>query len=253
MILYVNGDSHSAGAELVNNYAFAEDDPLHKHLGRRPHPECIPHSYGYKLAQTLNAGFYLDAESGSSNARILRTTNQFLADNRRQDMIVIIGWSGWDREEWQDGETYYQVSAGGGDLMPEHLQEKYRNWVLEQNMEENDRKQHEWHKKIYELHTTLEDAGINHLFFNTFHNFRVQRQRKYDWNDCFIDPYDVDATYYSWCKSQGYNTVNSKSYHYGRDAHIGWSSYLASRLTKTIEHANIDNTKIVKPMLKVTK
>jgi hypothetical protein len=24
-------------------------------------------------------------------------------------------------------------------------------------------------------------------------------------------------------------------------------------LTKTIEHANIDNTKIVKPMLKVTK
>ena len=41
MILYVNGDSHTAGAEAVNPYAFAEDDPNLTHLGRLPHPDNL--------------------------------------------------------------------------------------------------------------------------------------------------------------------------------------------------------------------
>jgi len=41
MILYVNGDSHTAGAEAVNSHAFADDDPAYKHLGRLPHPDNL--------------------------------------------------------------------------------------------------------------------------------------------------------------------------------------------------------------------
>ena len=35
-MIYVNGDSHCAGAEIINDFAFAEDDPNYTALGRRP-------------------------------------------------------------------------------------------------------------------------------------------------------------------------------------------------------------------------
>ena len=245
MILYVNGDSHSAGAELVENYAFADDDPKHKHLGRRPHPDCIPHTFGYKLAQTLNAGFYLDAESGSSNARILRTTQQFLQNNRKQDVFVLIGWTSWDREEWLDKDTYYQVTAGGTDSVPAHLEEEYKEWVLKQTMQELDRKQLEWHTKIYELHKTLQSAGIQHLFFNTYSWFRSHVQECVDWNNCYIDPYNESGTYNSWCLQNNYKPVRYGSYHYDRDAHIGWHKHLLPRLTNTTNDVTIKTVRSV--------
>ena len=82
MILYVNGDSHTAGAEAVNAYAFAEDDPKLYYLGRLPHPENLQVTWGKLLSLALNAGFQCDAESASSNARILRTTRAWIAKQK---------------------------------------------------------------------------------------------------------------------------------------------------------------------------
>ena len=70
-MIYVNGDSHSAGAELVSDYSFAADDRKYIAWGSRAHPEAIPHTYGYKIAQALNQSFFLEAESASSNATAL--------------------------------------------------------------------------------------------------------------------------------------------------------------------------------------
>ena len=250
MILYVNGDSHCAGAELVNGYCFADDDPTYKHLGRRPHPDCIPHTFGYKLAKAINAGFYLDAESGSSNARIERTTRQFLADNRKQEVFVLIGWSTWEREEWQDGDTYYQVTASGTDSVPAHLVEDYKAWVIKQTNEELLVKARLWHKRIWNLHCELQEKNIKHLFFNTYSYFDeghipFKRQLEYNWQDCYIDPYEQSLTYYQWLNQKGYKTVSHDSYHYGRDAHIAWYKHLLPRLTNNIESVNIDTKTIV--------
>ena len=66
MILYVNGDSHTAGAEVVNAHSFSHDDPQLWHLGRLPHPENLAHSWGKLLSLALNAGFQCDAESAAS-------------------------------------------------------------------------------------------------------------------------------------------------------------------------------------------
>ena len=49
MILYVNGDSHTAAAEAVNSYSFAEDDPALFYMGRVPHPANIAISWGKLL------------------------------------------------------------------------------------------------------------------------------------------------------------------------------------------------------------
>ena len=38
MILYVNGDSHTAAAEAVNPHAWAMDDGELFYMGRAPHP-----------------------------------------------------------------------------------------------------------------------------------------------------------------------------------------------------------------------
>ena len=42
MFFYINGDRHSAGADIIENYCFAEDDPKYTAYGRRPHPEAVP-------------------------------------------------------------------------------------------------------------------------------------------------------------------------------------------------------------------
>ena len=95
MILYVNGDSHSAGAEAINEFGFAEDDRLYYGLGRQPHPDNLRVSYGCNIANELYAILHCDAESASSNSRILRTTRQYLKDFIPD--AVIIGWSTWER------------------------------------------------------------------------------------------------------------------------------------------------------------
>ena len=94
MLVYINGDSHSAGAEAVNPHCFAEDDYLYRGLGRRPHPDNLQVSYGCHLANMLGAVLHCDAESASSNSRIIRTTGQYLKNNPKPDLVVI-GWSTW--------------------------------------------------------------------------------------------------------------------------------------------------------------
>lgn len=236
MILYVNGDSNSAGAEAIKPYAFAEDDPLYWALGRQPHPDNLRVSYGCIVANYLTAVLECDAESASSNQRIMRTTLDYLQEST-PDMIVI-GWSTWEREEWHHDGIYYQVTAGGTDTVPDELKDQYKNWVIKQDYIERERKLLEWHDKIYKLHIDLEQQNIPHLFFNAYSDFSQIRNRRitthnavdapaeYNWNGCYVDPYNRDCTYYYWLKNKGFNTVNPNSYHFGADAHQAWADFL---------------------------
>ena len=80
MILYANGDSHTAAAEAVNPYAFAEDDGQYFYMGRVAHPDNLTVSWGKLLSLSLRSGFHCAAESASSNARIIRTTREWLVN-----------------------------------------------------------------------------------------------------------------------------------------------------------------------------
>lgn len=234
MIVYVNGDSHSAGAEAVNPYCFAEDDPMYWALGRRPHPDNERASYGCDLANQLSAILVCDAESASSNDRILRTTREYLKTEKPN--LLVIGWSTWEREEWLYNDTYYQVTAGGTDTVPPEAAERYRTWVIEQDETTRERKLIDWHNRIYEFHTELSDSDIPHLFFNTYSDFSAIRSQhfkpgvvppaEYDWNNCYVNPYEHNYTYYYWLADQGFKTVNPNSYHYGADAHRKWAEFL---------------------------
>jgi hypothetical protein len=223
MFVYVNGDSHAAAAEAAVPYGWAEDDPLFYGLGKRPHPENERVSFGCTIANQLNAILQCDAQSGASNTRIIRTTEQFI-DNvtRTEDLFIIIQWSTWEREEWVIEDNYYQVGASGLDTIPESHQDKYREFVTGINWRQC---QEYWHKRIWEFHSKLLDLKIAHVFFNGNNHFQDLLQQ-YKWNCNYIGPYDANLTYNAILRENGYKTVNKDSWHFGEDAHCFWAEYM---------------------------
>ena len=216
MILYVNGDSHTAAAEAVNVHAFACDDPALFYLGRAPHPENIAVSWGKLLSQALRTGFHCGAESASSNARILRTTREWLANQSDyQDLLLIIQWSTWEREEWLHNDVYYQVNASGVDQVPAELEQQYKEFVSNVDWKQ---KTTQAHNDIWNFHQELNNQNIKHIFFNGNNDFAKITDQQ-DWGASYIGPYDPSKTFNSLIKSAGYDTVAPNSWHFGKDGH----------------------------------
>jgi len=223
MILFVNGDSHTAGAEAVNPHAFAEDDADLTYLGRTPHPANLAVSWGRRLSETLKAGFHCAAESASSNARILRTTRDWLRQQvTYDDVLVIIQWSTWEREEWLHDGVYYQVGASGIDHVPQALQEKYRNFVISTDWKQ---KTEQAHKEIWAFHQELTEQGIRHIFSNGNNDFS-QIIDQQDWGTSYIGPYDPESTYDAIIRARGIHTVAPNSWHFGPDGHWVFHRFL---------------------------
>ena len=195
----------------------------YRSLGRQPHPECAQRSYGAKLAKYINADLYLDAESASSNDRIIRTTKQYLENNKPD--CILIGWTSWEREEWLHDGVYWQVNAAPpGHDWPKEIQDRHRDWVLTVDYNQ---KRLEWHEKIWQFHQELQD--IPHLFFNAFSSF--SRTPVVDWGMNYVHPYNDNFTYRNWLLAQGCKTVSPESYHFPESAHTIWADYLLPKLT----------------------
>ena len=228
MILYVNGDSHTAAAEAMNSYAFAEDDSAYFYMGRSPHPANLAVSWGKCLSSPLKTSFHCGAESASSNQRIIRTTREWVKQPRNQDALVIIQWSTWEREEWFHNNVYYQVNASGIDHVPEELQQRYKEFVANVNWKKCTQY---WHDTIWEFHKELETQGIPHIFFNGNTSFdRIQNQQ--DWGTSYIDPYSNAGTYTSVLQTNKHYTVAPDSYHFGPDAHRFWANYVLQYIVR---------------------
>jgi hypothetical protein len=201
MILYVNGDSHSQGVGVQ-----------------------IDESYPVIIAKEFGLDIVNEAQSGASNARILRTSKEYLASQQTPDLIVI-GWSTWEREEWQYENTYYNVNSSGHDPLPKILEHSYKKWVIEQTPEILNKKSLHWHKEIFQFHKELLQKNIKHIFFNCMYNF-FQIEDKLDWDMNFIGPYDNDSSYYWWLTQQGYES--DKWYHFRASGHQAWGNRLIS-------------------------
>ena len=217
MILYVNGDSHAAAAEAVNPHAFAEDDPAYFFSGRRPHPDNLVASWAKQLSQTLSSALHLDAESASSNARIMRTTRAWLAERADtvHNVLVIIQWSTWEREEWEYDGVTYQVNGSGIDHVPPEAVDRYKNFVINLDWK---KKTQEAHDEIWKFHQELKKQKIRHIFVNGNNDFsKIAKKKK--WGTDYIGPYDPTQTYDALIRAQGIETVAPNSWHFGKDGH----------------------------------
>jgi len=224
-VIYVNGDSHSAGADIIPGICFAQDDPRYLAYGRRAHPEAVLQTYGYHVAQTFNQGFFCEAESGSSNARILRTTKEYInkTSNIKNIGCIVIGWTSWDREEWKHGEDYIQITASGIDSVPESMAEEYKKWTIKQTPEELKRKEQLWRDCIWNFHCELDEKNINHVFFSTNHYIKDSEK----WGMWFIS-----TPYCEWLKSKNFEPVENSN-HYGADGHAAWANVIGKVLGQT--------------------
>ena len=212
MIVYVNGDSHSAGHDAGG-------------------PEF---SYGRHMADALSAEFICDAVPACSNDSIIERTVEYLENNTPD--YIIIGWSTWERETWHHDDTSYNITASGLDSVPPALRTRYKQWVIDSMTPEfQHRKEEENHTKIWQLHQLLKSKNIPHLFFNCYSHFyyvNTHNKTRYDWGDNYINPYDRNSTYYFWLEQHGYTPANPKYYHYGPDAHHAWAEFLLPYIKK---------------------
>ena len=210
MILYVNGDSHSAGYEAGG----------------------IEHSYGKHLADKLNAELICHAKPGCSNDRIIRITKEYLKNNTPN--LIIIGWTTWEREEWLHNEKYYCVNSSGHSRLPADLQPKYKEWVLSKDHNSiNDERLA--HQKIWDLHQELKTKKIPHIFFNCYLNFTnivLFNDPQFDWGDNYLDPYTKDSPYWHYLTKQGYKS--NQHLHFGEDAHQAWANHLTNVINERI-------------------
>ena len=224
MILYVNGDSHAAAAEAVNSHAFAEDDPDLFYMGRAPHPANMAVSWARLLSDTFKSTLHCNAESASSNTRILRTTRQWL-DRHENDWdrtLVVISWSTWEREEWLIDGTYYQINASGIDDVPESHRQRYKEFVASVDWKKVTEKAH---NEIWRFHKELDGIGVRHVFFNGNNDFSSIKKQQ-DWGSSYIGPYDPESTYSAILTKKGYQTVSPTSWHFGKDAHSFWKQFV---------------------------
>lgn len=235
-ILYANGCSHTAAAEAVVSACFAVDDGKNG-IDRRPHPKNLAASWCTKLAQKLNYTLVCEAESGSSNARVIRTTKDWIEKNEDliSDTFMVIQWTTWEREEWFYNNTWYQVNASGIDIVPDALKDRYKQFILDVDWPECTIRAHQ---DIWHFHCYLNELKIPHLFFSSNSHFGglylqnnlmfpiIPEGERKDWGTSYISPYEVEFTYNAILKSNGFNTVRPTSYHFGADGHCFWGEYL---------------------------
>tara|TARA_R110001592_G_scaffold131150_1_gene344797 strand:- start:55 stop:669 length:615 start_codon:yes stop_codon:yes gene_type:complete len=194
VLLYVNGDSHTA-------------------------PE---YSYAALVAREFDYSLINQAQSGCSNDSIIRRTKEYLS-NTKPDFIII-GWSTWEREEWHIDNEYYNVNSSGHDVLPNNLKAQYKSWVKSQNTDTLTTKSKKCHQDIFDLHIYLQRKNIKHLFFNCMYNFVHTVYEPYNWSNQYIDPYNNDCSYYWYLKGKGLCT--DAWYHYEADGHTVWAKYL---------------------------
>ena len=223
MIIYANGDSHTAGAEAVNTYAFANDDPRLFYMGRQPHPENAQVAWPKILGDLIKMPVHNNAESAASNQRIMRTTREWLDTTTHRDIFAIIQWSTWEREEWFYQGEYYQVTASGTDDVPDALKQQYKEFIANSNWAQAAKQAHQ---DIWAFHEELNTRNIPHLFFNGNWAWDTKYITAKSWNKSYIGPYDQNLCYSQWLKNNGFSTVAPNSYHFGKKEHTHWARFV---------------------------
>lgn len=208
MILYVNGDSNCYGSEL----------------------EDMSMAWPTRLAQMLDAELINQAMPGAPNSRTLRLTKEFIKQfDRQEKLFVVLATTTWEREEWEFNQKIYNISAGiVPELLPEKLQEKFRHWVVNQNDTVRAYKSNDTHKEFFDLHLTLLEKNIGHIFFHAVNPFMdgadYKSFDKFEWGTNFIGPYDQNTCYYWYLKNQGFEPTSR--YHHQDKAQEHWANFL---------------------------
>lgn len=234
MYLYVNGCSHTAGAEL--------DYPQQG--------QCYEKAWGKHLSDLLNADYENGAMSGASNHRIVRTTYEFLyrfisAKKSSSDLFIVIMWPGIFRTElyldnaeisgYDDG--WLPLVVGNDEQykknFPKPLYDYYRGWVT---YTDNKHASIDFYNSILNLQHLFDKYKIRYLFLNAtnssalsdfdlFHYFiHINKKR-------FPNLFNTTQSYTELCaknnqKISPHSISSGFNSHYDEEAHRWYADYL---------------------------
>ncbi len=197
--LYVNGCSWTAGNELDQDIAFdlyIDNLGLYKENPADPYnwnlldkkTKNIRASYsdyfdefnwGKHVSTALNLDYINDSTGAGSNARIVRTTLDYvlsLTEQERKEVLIIIGWTCADRNEvylenaWQPwnhtqpfGQTVDRLLFNDEKTIAavEKIQEQSCVYINSDTANLQN-----YFQSVYMLANTLENLGIKFFFFN---------------------------------------------------------------------------------------
>lgn len=266
--LYVNGCSWTAGNELDEDPIFVEQ--LAKR-GMTLHPTENPSvvnvkdsednvvgvaaefwnefTWGKNVADKLNLTLVNDSTGGGSNARIVRTTMDFvrtLSPEQRKQTLVIIGWSVPDRNEicindTSDIPTWFRFNSTqkfSKSLTLNHtlsqsqvklIDEVHSLWITDVlNIYE---RIHCYFQGVYLLSNLLENLGIRYYFFNALpccneHDITVQNNfgSWLDWHNNHNNIRRMNSTMYRFVDKNKYKIAPAG--HPLVEAHAAWAEEL---------------------------
>jgi hypothetical protein len=119
---------------------------------------------------------------------------------------MVIQWSTWEREEWLIDDVYYQIGASGMDDVPEDHQQRYKEFVVDVDWKQ---KTLQAHNDIWQLHTELEDLGVNHIFFNGNNDFSSIKDAKTG-AIAILTLMIPEGTYNARIRAKGIQTVHAR-------------------------------------------
>jgi hypothetical protein len=245
--IYVNGDSHSSQS-FYNHKNIITASKI--------------------LADQLKCNYYNQAEPGSSNQRIIRTTIEQLSNLNPQNSIIIIGWSSFERtERFWDGQ-WYQISGQTDQSIDPALRTLWQKYSFEQAQdsplkimwreyidsfwsESNEacRRMADQHNNIWIFYQLLKNLGYKFIFYQACKTFFFDGYPQQDmplqlpwaaetWaHNPYVkttpDNQRIIESFSHFSIEQQCNFIDDLG-HFGQDAHNKWAEHLRPRVKQLL-------------------
>ena len=239
-ILYVNGCSHSCGAEI-------------SYVGSWRKPKDLELSWAGQMAKRFNLIHYNDATSGTGNDAIVSTTIDslltLLDKYKPEEIMVIIGWTSFERTDFIYNNIRYKFVPGVQTLphfnkWPLIVRNAFDNWIV--SIDPYNDSMNKFSLIYYNMVNFFKIHKLDYYFFNavvpvnlpstnllhelTNHqpNMRLFDLIKNDEN--YLDPFNIDMTYYHYLKARYDGHIDNRNYHFLQDAHYEWCDILTEQI-----------------------
>lgn len=239
-LLYVNGCSHSCGAEI-------------SYVGSMREPKDLDSSWAGKLANKYDLFHYNDAVSGNSNETILSTTInsvlKLLDEYNPKELLVIIGWSSFERTDFIYEGTRYRFVPGCQELdyfkeWPKVVKRAFDNWII--STDPYNESMNKFSLIYYSMRNFLKLHQIDYYFFNAVNhvhypavnllheldkhtpNHKLFKLMEADNN--YLNPFDKESCYYQYMRTRYDGHVGGRNHHFLEDAQDEWAKILEEKI-----------------------
>jgi hypothetical protein len=239
-LLYVNGCSHSCGAEI-------------SYVGSCRVPEDLTNSWAGQLASRFNLEHVNSAISGQDNLAILSSSIHSILNllDRcpAEDILVIIGWSGLERDHFIYDDVLYRFVPGCETLpyfkaWPNIVQTAFYNYILGTDLDSSN--YNKFSLIYYAMTNFLKLHNIDYYYFNALHavnypnknllhevdnqlpTVKIFENIQNDTN--YLEPMNWEMTYYNYMRIRHDGHIDGRNHHFLADAQSEWADILAAKM-----------------------